>query len=108
MCGRYAIQMGRAEIEQRLRIHGTDTAVGSVQYNLPPGTLAPVVLPARDDPGVFTIESCFWGFVPSWKNDALRAPINARLDKRHSAFWRKAFARRRCLIPGNWCSDTGT
>lgn len=109
MCGRYVAIMNAA----RQRYWQTDGAADFASYNLCPGQHVPVV--AADRLGHRRCGLMRWGLVPGWAAyESIGARlINARAETlAEKPAYRKAFARRRCLMPAEgfyeWqTADTG-
>lgn len=90
--------------KDRLQIPRSGQAEGNMaaHFNLSPGRGILAALPATNTPDKLDIEGIHWGFLPSWQKSPSKQVKNARLDKASGAFWRKAFTRRRTVIPANW------
>jgi putative SOS response-associated peptidase YedK len=70
------------------------------RYNITPGVQITSVHATAESPAVFGFSS--WGFHPPWAKADAPTPINIRAEKAAtSAYFRSAFAHRRCLIPAN-------
>lgn len=98
MCARFGVTTNVAAFA---RLLGASTNHElRTSYNLPPGSdVSAVVREPRS--GEIRFDHLFWGFIPSW--DTRGRPLNnARLEKRDGRYWRKAFARRRCVLPADW------
>jgi putative SOS response-associated peptidase YedK len=70
-------------------------------YNLAPGQLLSIVR-LNAETGLREIGLDKWGLVPAWSKDpaSSKSPINARAETvTKTAFFRKAFGSRRCLVP---------
>jgi putative SOS response-associated peptidase YedK len=81
------------------------------RHNVTPGTWIPALRQA-DAPDALRLEPLWWGFQPEWSAVRAPQPINARAETvAGSAYFRDAFAHRRCLIPANgwyeWSSGEG-
>jgi putative SOS response-associated peptidase YedK len=99
MCGRYASFL---PAEALARMFGTVNPWPNfeVTWNMAPTRDAPVVRLARD--GQRHLDALKWGLIPYFTKDLKKArkPINARSETiATSGMFRKAFARRRCLVP---------
>lgn len=113
MCGRFASARKRAELLEEFRIE-RDRVTESLQpdYNVAPtkpvyavltrgqrgGEGKPAEEPARE------LRVVRWGLVPSWAKDPSIGSrlINARAETADSKpAFRRAFARRRCLLPAD-------
>lgn len=99
MCGRFGLTTDPAVFARLLGIEARppDDVTG---YNIAPGaSIAAIHRPRPQERPCY--DRLFWGFIPSWDSRG-RARINARLDKRATPFWRRAFGRRRGVIPADW------
>lgn len=97
MCGRYSQTTDPAKLAKRfgLTSPGSDVVC---RYNIAPTQDAPVI--AIDGSKRFI--SMRWGLIPSWAKDAAigNRMINARAETlTEKPSFRKAFERRRCLVP---------
>ncbi len=110
MCGRYSLTSPVEAIDQ---LFGLDALGGLVaRYNIAPTQSVPAVRVGGDS-GI-EVALLRWGLVPSWVKqiDPSRPLINARVetvDEKPS--FRRALARRRCLIPADgyfeWQGEAG-
>jgi len=103
MCGRYALVRDIAAI-------AADLTVPVPERLLPPDAN---IAPGRDiyiervddaDASVARLETARWGLIPSWAKDPSigQRMINARCETvGERPAYRRAFARRRCLIPAD-------
>lgn len=100
MCGRFALY---SDISTLMRSLGTSLAGCEIapRYNVPPGTWITAV--RRDDDGNEPrLDDVWWGYRPGWADEKAPQPINATAEKvATSAYFRAAFAHRRCLVPAN-------
>jgi putative SOS response-associated peptidase YedK len=118
MCGRYATARKRQELLDEFQIGPDDDeeafeAGYEADYNVAPTKPVPAVLtrpsPAPEEAGgaaepVRRLRTVRWGLVPSWAKDLSIGSrlINARVETAHEKpSFRKAFARRRCLLPAD-------
>ncbi|RKS71765.1 putative SOS response-associated peptidase YedK [Actinomadura pelletieri DSM 43383] len=111
MCGRYATTRARQELLDEFQVQ-LDAVDGDIQpdYNVAPTKQVPVVLDRRpkdapeEEPAVRQLRTVRWGLVPSWAKDLSIGSrmINARVETVHEKpSYRRAFARRRCLLPAD-------
>lgn len=99
MCGRYTLSSRRlATLEQRL---GQSLPEVQPRYNIAPSQLVPAV---RQMDGQYQFAMLKWGLLPAWAKDPKLgySTINARAETVDTKpAFRKAFGRRRCLIPAD-------
>lgn len=111
MCGRYATTRARQELLDEFQVQ-LDAVDGDLQpdYNVAPTKQVPVVLNRRpkdapeEEPAVRQLRTVRWGLVPAWAKDLSIGSrmINARFETVHEKpSYRRAFARRRCLLPAD-------
>lgn len=111
MCGRYATTRARQELLDEFQVQ-LDAVDGEIRpdYNVAPTKQVPAVLDRRpkDAPeeaaAVRQLRTVRWGLVPSWAKDISIGSrmINARFETVHEKpSYRRAFARRRCLLPAD-------
>ncbi|RSN58354.1 MULTISPECIES: SOS response-associated peptidase [Actinomadura] len=111
MCGRYATSRARQELLDEFRAQ-VDAVEGDLEpdYNVAPTKQVPVILDRapKDAPEeaapVRQLRTVRWGLVPSWAKDPAigNRMINARAETVHEKpSYRRAFARRRCLLPAD-------
>ena len=116
MCGRYAASRNPEDLVEEFRVDRLENAERlAADYNVAPTDTVPAVLtraPKGEDTPVRTLRAMRWGLVPSWAKDAKIGSrlINARLESADSKpAFRKAFAKRRCLLPADgfyeWYTD---
>ncbi|ROO83181.1 putative SOS response-associated peptidase YedK [Actinocorallia herbida] len=126
MCGRYATARARQELLDEFRIEVDETVADDGRdllqpdYNAAPTKDVPAVLVrpphghghggqgpgAQDTPeeALRTLRMVRWGLVPSWAKDPGigNRMINARVETlAEKPAYRRAFARRRCLLPAD-------
>jgi putative SOS response-associated peptidase YedK len=101
MCGRYVVATPPDELQ---RLFGTANPVPNAAptWNMAPTRTAPVVR-LHPESGARHLDLLRWGLLPHWARGdpkAVRQPINARAETvRTNAYFRDAFARRRCIVP---------
>ncbi|MEW2358375.1 SOS response-associated peptidase [Spirillospora sp. NPDC029432] len=126
MCGRYATARARQELLDEFQVQ-LDATEDDLQpdYNVAPTKQVPAILtrapkPAKDGKdakgsqgagdaeeeaaAVRQLRTLRWGLVPSWAKDLSIGSrmINARMETVHEkASYKRAFARRRCLLPAD-------
>ncbi|TNY38454.1 SOS response-associated peptidase [Thermomonospora catenispora] len=109
MCGRYASTWARQELIEQFQVR-LDAAGDAVRpdYNIAPTKQVPAVLarPTEEsaEEAVRQLRALRWGLVPSWAKDVKigNRLINARAETVHEKpSFRRAFAKRRCLLPAD-------
>lgn len=118
MCGRYAASRRPEDLVEEFEIVETTGEVLSASYNVAPtdSVYAVVERPPKDEPdkaAVRALRPVRWGLVPSWAKDRSIGSrlINARMETvADKPAFKKAFARRRCLLPADgyyeWYGET--
>lgn len=111
MCGRYATARARQELLDEFQIQLDATEDGlRPDYNVAPTKSVPVVLARRprdapeESDAVRQLRMVRWGLVPFWAKDISIGSrmINARAETvDEKPAYRRAFARRRCLLPAD-------
>lgn len=114
MCGRYATARKRQELldEFGIGLDATDDRLEEdyleEDYNVAPTKPVPAVLERRSKEApeevVRQLRALRWGLVPSWAKDLSVGArmINARVETvDEKPAFRKAFAKRRCLLPAD-------
>ncbi|KQX75122.1 MULTISPECIES: SOS response-associated peptidase [Aeromicrobium] len=110
MCGRYATTQTSATLHQAFEIDLANSFVElEADYNMAPTKLAPVVIGRRDDEASGgapqrELLTARWGLIPSWAKDPSIGSrmINARSETvAEKPSFKKAFARRRALVPAD-------
>ena len=101
MCGRFALTTSRNIIAERYFGLSVPEVAEPARYNIAPG--GPITAVRQEDTGEAPkVEASHWGFHPSWASSDAPTPINIRAEKAAtSAYFRSAFAHRRCLIPAS-------
>lgn len=106
MCGRYATTQTPQDLHLRFVAQISDD-LGEVtdDFNMAPTKTAAIVRERSDHDGVVReITSAAWGLVPSWAKDRSIGSrlINARSETvAHKPSFRRAFARRRAIVPAD-------
>ncbi|MDQ2874916.1 MAG: SOS response-associated peptidase [Actinomycetota bacterium] len=116
MCGRYASARKRIELLEEFSVQ-RDRVTGDLQpdYNVAPTRPVYAVMdreqrraadggPPESDGVARELRVVRWGLVPSWARDISAGSrlINARAETVHEKpSFRRAFARRRCLLPAD-------
>jgi putative SOS response-associated peptidase YedK len=112
VCGRYVSVSSPTLLAERL--HVDDVRIDDVEpnYNVTPRTEVPIVAETKEHRRV--LDRVRWGLVPSWAKDLKAGDrlINARSEGLATKpAYRRAFERRRCLIPADgfyeWRALTG-
>ncbi|MEO3782139.1 SOS response-associated peptidase [Actinocorallia sp. B10E7] len=115
MCGRYATARSRQELLEEFHIEVDETWGQDGQdllradYNAAPTKQLPAVLEraeptAEESTPVRRLRMLRWGLVPSWAKDPSigNRMINARVETAdEKPSFRRAFAKRRCLLPAD-------
>jgi putative SOS response-associated peptidase YedK len=99
MCGRYTLATPLSMLAEHFAVHARLNL--GPRYNIAPTQRSPVV---RVGAGGRELTPLRWGFIPSWAKDpAIGARmINARAESvAEKAAFRRAFAKRRCLVPAD-------
>jgi putative SOS response-associated peptidase YedK len=120
MCGRYAASRSPDDLVTEFEVQRdeTDGVVLPADYNVAPTKSVYVVLTRahRDESEPHrALRVVTWGLVPSWAKDRSIGSrmINARLETAaQKPAFRRAFSRRRCLVPADgyyeWYTPTAT
>ena len=105
MCGRYASARKRIELLEEFRVQRDRVAEPlAPDYNVAPTKPVYSVLTRHQDGGARELRVVRWGLVPSWAKDVSIGSrlINARAETvGEKPAFRRAFARRRCLLPAD-------
>jgi putative SOS response-associated peptidase YedK len=112
MCGRYAATSRPEDLVEEFAVERVDASAAPEQAPGPDWNVAPtkpvlVVLERQgreDDHPVRQLRTMRWGLVPSWAKDPSIGSrlINARLETAATKpAFRRAFARRRCIVPAD-------
>jgi putative SOS response-associated peptidase YedK len=101
VCGRYVSVSSPTILAERFQVEQVRVTETEHNYNVTPRADVPVVAESH---GTRTLDLVRWGLVPSWAKDLKIGDrlINARADKLASSnAYKRAFARRRCIIPAD-------
>ena len=109
MCGRYAASRSPDDLVTEFEVERDETngVVLPADYNVAPTKQVYAVMTRahRDEPEPHRgLRVVSWGLVPSWAKDPAIGSrmINARLETAaQKPAYRRAFARRRCLVPAD-------
>ncbi|MFD1860496.1 SOS response-associated peptidase [Aeromicrobium camelliae] len=108
MCGRYATSRTPSTLERDFEASLGDLYTDTGEdYNVAPTKSEPLVVARRDDDAAATrreVVTARWGLIPSWAKDPSigNRLINARSETvGEKPSFRKAFARRRALVPAD-------
>ncbi len=113
MCGRFTITSPTNRIVTHFEVDDVDDSVGS---DGPDWNVAPrrAVLAVRDHDDRRVLSRLRWGLVPAWAKDPAMGDrmINARSETlAEKPAFRRAFARKRCLVPADgfyeWAAAPG-
>ena len=99
MCGRFVTTTAVADLAERLQIDDVRATEAEANYNVTPRVQVAIV--AANERGR-VLDRVRWGLGPSWAQDVGIGDklINARCETvREKPAFRRAFAKRRCLIP---------
>ena len=115
MCGRYAATKDPARLTEEFdAVDATAGEAGGADYNVAPSKNVVTVVQRhprdsdgavqKDEPAVRGLRVMRWGLVPFWAKDPAvgNRMINTRAESaKDKPAFRKALARRRCLIPAD-------
>jgi putative SOS response-associated peptidase YedK len=106
MCGRYAASRDPADLVEEFEVDQAPAEALAPDYNVAPTKKVYVVLARESDDGGVRreLDVARWGLVPSWAKDPSIGSrlINARMETvAEKPSFRRAFARRRCLVPAD-------
>jgi putative SOS response-associated peptidase YedK len=111
VCGRYAASRNPADLVEEFEVEQVEVPEPlPPDYNVAPTKPVYAVLARRtrdsgdDEPPVRQLRVVRWGLVPSWAKDPSIGSrmINARMETvAEKPAFRRAFARRRCLLPAD-------
>lgn len=109
MCGRYAASRRPEDLVEEFEVTQQPEQVLPASYNVAPTNTVYAVLERapRDEPEaapVRRLQTVRWGLVPSWAKDPAigNRMINARMETvADKPAFRRAFAKRRCLLPAD-------
>jgi len=101
MCGRYVSVSSPTILAERFGVTEVREQVTEANYNVAPRSEVPAIAESR---GERVLDVLRWGLVPSWAKDTSIGDrqINARAETVATAnAYKRAFARRRCIIPAD-------
>jgi putative SOS response-associated peptidase YedK len=111
VCGRYAASRNPDDLKEEFEVEKVEVPQPlAPDYNVAPTKNVYAVLSRRtrdtadDEPPVRQLRVVKWGLVPSWAKDPSIGSrmINARMETvAEKPAFRRAFARRRCLLPAD-------
>ena len=105
MCGRYAAAKDPAALAEEFEVDGAPAEELRPDYNVAPTKKVYLVVDReRDDVRERALVVGRWGLVPSWAKDPSMGSrmINARAETvAEKPAFRRAFAKRRCLVPAD-------
>jgi putative SOS response-associated peptidase YedK len=108
MCGRYVAVSSPTILAERFDVDEVRIEVTEPSYNVTPRAEVPVIAESRrgiDSPdSTRVLDVVRWGLVPSWAESLSIGDrqINARAERIQTAnAYKRAFARRRCIIPAD-------
>ena len=97
MCGSFELMVKPNELQAEFDLDFVPPALAPAEHYYP-GQGIPAVVNAAER----VVEILYWGLIPSWAKDISigRRTFNARCETlREKASFKKAYERRRCLIP---------
>jgi putative SOS response-associated peptidase YedK len=103
MCGRYVAVSSPTILAERFHVEEVRVEAIEPSYNVTPRAAVPVIAESRAN-GERALDLVRWGLVPSWAESLSIGDrqINARAERIRSAnAYKRAFARRRCIIPAD-------
>jgi len=103
MCGRFSLYEPTERVARSFEVDEVAAGGPDARWNVAPSQQIFAVVASRDG-GTRRLGTLRWGLVPSWAKDRSigNRMINARAETVASApSFRRAFERRRCLIPAN-------
>ncbi|MGH9007403.1 MAG: SOS response-associated peptidase [Acidimicrobiales bacterium] len=113
MCGRFSLYEPSERVARAFGVDEVAESEPEARYNVAPSQQILSVVCSRDG-AIRRMGTLKWGLVPSWAKDPSIGykTINARAETVASApSFRRAFERRRCLVPANgffeWYHDPG-
>ena len=103
MCGRYVAVSSPTILAERFGVDEVRVEVTEPSYNVTPRADVPAIAQGRAN-GPRVLDLVRWGLVPSWAESLSIGDrqINARAERIRTAnAYKRAFARRRCIIPAD-------
>jgi putative SOS response-associated peptidase YedK len=107
MCGRFVVASSPELLAERFGAQEVRVEGGEPSYNIAPRSEVMAIrerVRSEDDHVVRVMSELRWGLVPSWAKDLSTGDrqINARAESLATrAAYKRAFAKRRCLIPAD-------
>jgi|1186.fasta_scaffold105071_2 putative SOS response-associated peptidase YedK len=109
MCGRFVSVSSPQSLVERFGVEETALEQREPDYNVTPRALVPIVRdrparPERELPAARVLSMVRWGLVPSWAESTAIGDklINARAETvTDKAAYKRAFLRRRCIVPAD-------
>jgi putative SOS response-associated peptidase YedK len=104
VCGRFVAVSSPALLAERFAVDELDVTDAEAHYNVAPRAMVAAVRERRGDSPRRVLSPLRWGLVPSWATDAAGGDrrINARAETvATKPAYRRAFERRRCIIPAD-------
>jgi putative SOS response-associated peptidase YedK len=104
VCGRFVAVSSPALLAERFAVDEIGVTDGDAHYNVAPRAVVSVVRERRAAGPRRVLSPLRWGLVPSWATDAGGGDrrINARAETvATKPAYRRAFERRRCIVPAD-------
>jgi putative SOS response-associated peptidase YedK len=109
MCGRFVSVSSPQLLVERFGVEETTVEEREPDYNVTPRAAVPIVRERRppkgaEGPTTRVLSMVRWGLVPSWAESTAIGDklINARAETiTEKAAYKRAFARRRCIVPAD-------
>jgi putative SOS response-associated peptidase YedK len=109
VCGRFVSVSSPQRLVERFGVEESAVAAREPDYNVTPRAVVPIVRerpprPGAEGPTRRVLSMVRWGLVPSWAESTAIGDklINARAETiTEKAAYKRAFARRRCIVPAD-------